>query len=47
MWVFEMPQDKMAEAEAKWPSSESSKFYNIYQTLKTHIKKTPKNANQS
>lgn len=47
MWIFEMPQDKMAEAEAKWPSSESSKFYNIYQTLKTHIKKTPKNADQS
>ena len=44
MWSFMLLAADMAEAEAKWPSSESAKFYSVYQTLKTHIK-APKNAN--
>lgn len=43
-WVFEVDPDLMSTIEAKWPSSESAKFYSTYQTLKTHIK-VPKNAN--
>ena len=43
-WVFEVDPDLMSSIEAKWPSSESAKFYSTYQTLKTHIK-VPKNAN--
>jgi len=46
LWVFDMEEDEMAKAEAKWPSSESSKFFSLYQTLKTHIK-VPKNANKT
>lgn len=46
MWVFNIPEESMAEAEAKWPSSEPAKFYSTYQTLKTHIK-VPKNANKT
>lgn len=42
LWVFSMSDKDMADAEAKWPSSESAKFYSTYQTLKTHIK-SPKN----
>lgn len=41
LWVFKMEEKDMSVAEAKWPSSESAKFYSTYQTLKTHIK-TPK-----
>ena len=41
-WVFTIDSDVMSVLEAKWPSSESAKFYSTYQTLKTHIK-TPKN----
>ncbi len=42
LWVFSMLESEMATVEAKWPSSESAKFYSTYQTLKTHIK-VPKN----
>ena len=45
IWQFNMSPDKMAEAEAMWPSSESAKFYSTYQTLKTHIKSPKNNAN--
>lgn len=38
MWTFNMTEDAMSSEEAKWPSSESAKFYSTYQTLKTHIK---------
>ena len=46
MWSFKILPSDMADAEAKWPSSEPAKFYSIYQTLKTHIK-VPKNANKT
>lgn len=46
LWVFDLTDDDMSTAEAKWPSCESAKFYSIYQTLKTHIK-VPKNANKA
>ena len=46
MWVFSMTEESMSTVEAKWPSSESAKFYSTYQTLKTHIK-APKNANKT
>lgn len=45
MWTFSLDEKTMAEAEAKWPSSEPAKFYSIYQTLKTHIKVPKHNAN--
>jgi len=45
LWVFQILESEMAEAEAKWPSSESAKFYSTYQTLKTHIKVPKNNAN--
>lgn len=44
MWTFKMSETSMSAEEAKWPSSESAKFYNTYQTLKTHIK-VPKGGN--
>jgi len=44
VWQFKLSPEQVATAEAKWPSSESAKFYSTYQTLKTHIK-GPKNAN--
>jgi len=45
-WVFNLDQQDLDTEEAKWPSSESAKFYSTYQTLKTHIK-VPKNANKA
>lgn len=45
LWLFNISEEDMATAEAKWPSCESSKFYSVYQTLKTHIK-VPKNGNK-
>ena len=45
-WEFVLDEPSMTKLEAKWPSSESAKFYSMYQTLKTHIK-VPKNANKA
>ena len=45
-WEFLLEEDAMTKLEAKWPSSESAKFYSMYQTLKTHIK-VPKNVNKA
>lgn len=42
-WHFNVPQETIDTLVAAWPSSESSKFYATYQTLKMHIK-TGKNA---
>lgn len=44
-WVFQIPENEMLDLEAKWPSSEAARFYNTYQTLKTHIKVPKNNAN--
>lgn len=45
-WEFVINEEDMLRLEAKWPSSESAKFYSTYQTLKTHIK-VPKNASKT
>lgn len=45
-WEFHMNDETMTQLEAKWPSSESAKFYSTYQTLKTHIK-VPKNVSKA
>ena len=44
IWHFKVSKEVLNTLEAKWPSSQSAKFYSTYQTLKTHIK-VPKNGN--
>ena len=39
LWSFQVEEGKLAELEAEWPSSDQSKYFNVYQTLKTQIRK--------
>ena len=39
LWSFNVDEAKLAELEAEWPSSQESKYFNVYQTLKTQIRK--------
>jgi hypothetical protein len=38
MWSFQIPVDRLAALEAEWPSSLESKYFSLYQTLKTQIR---------
>jgi len=38
IWEFSVDPDKLSEIEAKWPGSESSSFFNTYQTLKGQLR---------
>jgi len=38
-WEFDISPEDLNTAEARWPSSPESKFFNTYQTLKNQIRK--------
>lgn len=38
-WAFEIADSDLSSAESEWPSSEESRFFNVYQTLKNQIRK--------
>jgi len=39
VWSFSVPDDRLSTLEADWPSSAESRYFNVYQTLKTQIRK--------
>jgi hypothetical protein len=38
-WSFDVTDAELASTESEWPSSDESRFFNIYQTLKNQIRK--------
>jgi hypothetical protein len=38
-WVFNLSQEELEDYEAKWPLSESARFFTSYQTLKSQLRK--------
>ena len=38
MWKFNISPEDLKKAEAEWPSSDPSKFFNFYQILKGQLK---------
>lgn len=39
-WEFDLTDREICSLESDWPSSEESKFFNVYQTLKSQIRNT-------
>lgn len=38
VWVFNINQEALSQAQADWPQSAECRFFNSYLTLKSHLR---------
>jgi len=38
IWVISIPEEDLAKLEADWPASDLSRFFTMYQTLKSQLR---------